>query len=828
MLRNAEQLPGSLRPGVLDLFLGPACATRLIALPRGNQQLQLQAASFMNVVLHLAQPNASLAQRSTYELWMKQIRYWSTCSSNPSLQLESALCLRTLSSHPRGRRCMSESSETMTALYEFAQHLHEGIQQQGQQYEPRVHKEEEKVETLQSQNPRQRQTRTSLTKSDVGEIIRMQNHISRAFRNICTNFQNSDIAIESTFANASSLLHSKRNLPMSRVFRGTLDLNDLPVIGAEEYESSTEFGWIDILTSWTGSPHREVRLNAIDSLVHLAEQTQEATSDRDSSQSSGGDHGAQDHILQAWLTSMLQHIRHLYGGDEIMAVKQVEEIAKLSDELTPGNEKVMFNPAVVDAGAAALAVLAEKHHEELIQQGVIPLMALLGTSSSSSEECDLKTQCSRVIANLVASSCAELSAHYEAHIPMLLLSTKDRRDRRTAWKEFVADHYDVQNMLRQTPSGKKFLRELQQWGRFEDPMRRSSYFRVVKNMEAYRDFVDNGRLEKDIYCEGVHPIVSFLGEDDDNGTGTRMDEWSDATTNAGQHAESESDGNGAPSIDVVFVHGLRGHPFGTWRTDMGNSLDGKNDIWPDILLAKDLQRHRVNARLVTLGYEAGMVSWSSPWPSLTLQERGKVMLNALHAANIGKSKSPDRQANPVVFVTHSMGGILVKKMLLLAEEQAQRTAQQSSLVLPPLTPSSLRKLHDDNLAANTKRVVFLAVPHFGSDLAKGVRSESVRKLIKTHPAIQDLCADHDGRLEDLNDAFKDLGIDCMSIGEARAAPLGFGISAMVVKPESADPGVGSFQILTGSDHMTICKAKRDDEPHYQAILQYILECACDC
>ncbi|KAF1332906.1 hypothetical protein FI667_g3209, partial [Globisporangium splendens] len=805
MLRAAENVPERVRSDVLSAVLGPACATLLLTLPHANHPLQLQAAAFMNVVLHLAQQNASLVERSTYELWMKQIRYWSTCSSNPSLLQESALCLRTLSSHPCGRRYMSESAPTMTALYEFARRLHEEVQ---------VLSKSQKLEQDQGNvHPKQvhRRSPARQLSMDIGEIRTMQNYVSCAFRNICTSFQTGETAIASIFANPSSsslLLHSKRNLPMSRVFRGTLDLNDLPILGAEEYESSTEFGWIDILTSWTGSSHRDVRLNAIESLVHLAEHHKEPPLGTNP-QGNEVCRRTQDHILQAWLTSMLQHIRYLHDGGEILAVKQVEDIAKLSHELTPGNEKVLFNPAVVDAGAAALAVLAEKHCEELIQQGVIPLMALLGTSDHSSEEYDLKTQCSRVLANLVAASCAELSAHYEKHIPMLL-SMKDRYDRRSAWKTFVAQNYDVHDLLLQTPSGKRFLREVQHWGNVVDPQQRSSYFRVVANMGAYRDFVAAGRLENDIYCEGVHPIVPFNGAYHvGNIVEPETEEVEDTKTYP--DADSKSSGeNGKPSIDIVFVHGLRGHPFGTWRTDMGNSLDGKNEIWPDVLLAKDLEQRHVNARLITLGYEAGMVSWSSPWPTLTLQERGSVMLDALRAANIGESKRPDRRANPIVFVTHSMGGILVKKMLLLAKEQAQQQSLASKMV-------------DDNLAASTKGVVFLAVPHFGSDLAKGVRSESVRKLIQAHPAIQDLCADYDGRLEALNDAFRGLGIDCMSIGEAKPAPLGFGISAIVVKPESADPRFGSFHILADSDHMTICKAKRADEPHYQAILHYILE-----
>lgn len=814
MLRNGEQLSrsGTLSSGLVDAFLSPSCATLLLALPRGNQQLQLQAASFMNVVLHLAKQNTSLAQQSTYELWMKQIRYWSSCSS-PSLQLESALCLRTLSSHPRGRQFMSESPETMAALYDLARRLHESIEQA-----TKLENRHKQKTNRTNKKPSQAKDQVATKLLESGDAIAMQSHVSRAVRNICTSFQDGEAALTSSSSSSSLLLlHSKRNLPMSQVFRGALDLSDLPVVGAEEYESSTEIGWIDILTSWTGSPHRDVRRNAIETLVHLAEQQQQQQDDDDNSVDLNPRvTTTQDHILQAWLTSMLQHIRHLSGGGEILAVKQVEEIAKLSDGLTPGNEKVLFNPAVVDAGAAALAVLAENHHEELIQQGVIPLMALLSRSSHSTEQYDLKTQCSRVIANLVASSCTQLNSQCDLHSNLVLLpSGKHQSERQSgSWKRFAADNFDVQSMLQQTPSGKRLLRELHQWGKYEDPMRRSSFFRVVKNMEAYRDFVEHGRLERDVYCEGVHPIVPFDPQED-NYEG-------DSLMVGGQNDDK------TPSIDVVFVHGLRGHPFGTWRTDMGNSVDGKNDIWPDVLLASDLRRSHINARLITLGYEAGMVSWSSPWPTLTLQERGKVMLDALYAANIGRSKRADQSANPIVFVTHSMGGILVKKMLLLAKEQANHEQQNEEastpMLLPRLMPSISKPKAQDNLAANTRGVVFLAVPHFGSDLAKSIRSESVRSLIKAHPAIQDLCADSSGRLESLNEAFKELKIDCMSIGEARPAPLGLGLSAMVVKPESANPGVGSFHVLTGSDHMTICKAKSADEPHYQAILRYIRDC----
>lgn len=750
MLQRIEQLPRAQQTLLVDAFVSPATAALVLALPRTNALLQRHAAAFLDAVLHLAPQHAARTTRAAYELWLTQLRHWTTAS--PALQLASAQCLRTMSAYPQSRRVLAESPATMAALYDLARQLHESVALASAP----VARVVRPLKNKKAKAP----VRQVLALDDA---VAIQRHVSRAVRNVCVSVQDGSAAL--TASSASLLLHSKRTLPMSHVFRQTLDLSDLPVAGAEEYESSTDVGWIDILTAWTASAHRNVRANAIATLVHLAERPDAARTDQ---------------LLQAWLTSMLQHVRTLSGDGEILAVKQVETIARLSDGLTPGNEAVAFNPAVVDAGTAALAVLVENHHEELMAQGVVPLIALLSQSphaaaSDARDAFDLKTQCARVLANLVATSCRELDAVVQRH----------RQPRDDAWTRFVADHVDVERQLQETQSGKQLRHELSRYSQATDPMRRSSYYRAVENMAAYRAFRASGRLDQDVYAEGVHPIVPYAAPVDASGA-----------TAAPQ----------PPAVDVVFVHGLRGHPFGTWRTDMSSALDASNDVWPDVLLAPDLAARGVTARLVTLGYEANMVSWSSPWPSLTLQERGKVMLDALYAANIGRSARPSEPPRPVVFVTHSMGGILVKKMLLLAHEQAQQQQQEQR----------------GNLAASTRGVVFLAVPHFGSDLAKGVRSEAVRSLIQAHPALQDLCADHDGRLEDLNAAFQALEIDCMSIGEAKPAPLALGLSAIVVKPESADPGFGSFHVLADSDHMTICKAKRADEPHYCAIRAFVL------
>ncbi|KAI9922331.1 hypothetical protein PsorP6_000607 [Peronosclerospora sorghi] len=63
----------------------------------------------------------------------------------------------------------------------------------------------------------------------------------------------------------------------------------------------------------------------------------------------------QKHILQTWLTTMLQQIRVVSGG-EPLEVKQMEAIGHVSNDLTLSNECILFNPAVVDACTSALAV----------------------------------------------------------------------------------------------------------------------------------------------------------------------------------------------------------------------------------------------------------------------------------------------------------------------------------------------------------------------------------------------------------------------------------------------------------------------------------------
>ena len=152
--------------------------------------------------------------------------------------------------------------------------------------------------------------------------------------------------------------------------------------------------------------------------------------------------------------------------------------------------------------------------------------------------------------------------------------------------------------------------------------------------------------------------------------------------------------SGQTILDVVFLHGLDGSAFKTW------SRKGTEFFWPG-WLAEEFE----DVAVWTVDYDA----WSSGWRghSMPLQDRAVNLMAQLQNHGIGE--------RPLCFVAHSMGGLLVKEILLHAAEG--RTEFSS-------------------FAVATKGVVFLATPHTGSGLTKAIKAFGV--LYRGTPAVEDL------------------------------------------------------------------------------------------
>jgi pimeloyl-ACP methyl ester carboxylesterase len=231
------------------------------------------------------------------------------------------------------------------------------------------------------------------------------------------------------------------------------------------------------------------------------------------------------------------------------------------------------------------------------------------------------------------------------------------------------------------------------------------------------------------------------------------------------------------ALDVIFVHGLGGDPIDTWT-----SCTAIPEFWPDWLMA-DSEEVQI---------------WTLSWPSRAYSFAPVVGLSIVDAANatLNLMDSHALGGRPIVFICHSMGGILVKQMLNSA--------------------ATLRDKQWEKIVEQTAGVVFLATPHIGSALANIVKSVPYVPSLRTHELAR-----NDSALRQLHLWYRTnapaLNIATLTFFETRRiGPI------MVVDQTSADSDVpGSLPVAIDADHFGICKPSSKDDPVYVSILRFL-------
>src|SRR5262245_20634512 len=240
--------------------------------------------------------------------------------------------------------------------------------------------------------------------------------------------------------------------------------------------------------------------------------------------------------------------------------------------------------------------------------------------------------------------------------------------------------------------------------------------------------------------------------------------------------------------DVIFVHGLGGGSHSTWA-----ATDVAHGFWPS-WIGEDFG----NAGVWTLGYRADVSAWTSE--SMPLADRGTAMLEALANEGIG--------ARSLIFITHSMGGILAKQLLRHA--------------------ASYGVQRWESIAMRTCGLAFLATPHAGADVAGF--ANLVRLVLRTNEQVGELTAHH-SRLRELHAWFLkfqgDQRMVCRTFCETRELrPDVLGLTLpkgiLVVDQTSAEPHVpGEVAIPCDDDHVSIAKPSSRDAPVYKSIRRFI-------
>ncbi|XP_076612968.1 protein SERAC1 isoform X2 [Chaetodon auriga] len=261
-------------------------------------------------------------------------------------------------------------------------------------------------------------------------------------------------------------------------------------------------------------------------------------------------------------------------------------------------------------------------------------------------------------------------------------------------------------------------------------------------------------------------------------------------------------GNQPIKADVLFIHGILGAAFKTWRQKDrvmleeargAESTDDYTECWPKSWLAADCP----NLRVLSVEYDSHLSDWMAKCPAenqrKSLAYRSQELLKKLKLAGVGE--------RPVVWVAHSMGGLLVKKMLLDAAEDPD--------------------MH--GLLENTKGIMFYSVPHHGTFMAE--YSVNVRYLLFPSIEVRELCKDSPA-LRNLNENFlnmaKEKEIKVLSFAETLPTNIGPMIKILVVPTQSANLGIGEL-IEVDVDHLSICKPEKKDSFLYKRSLQFIQE-----
>lgn len=285
-----------------------------------------------------------------------------------------------------------------------------------------------------------------------------------------------------------------------------------------------------------------------------------------------------------------------------------------------------------------------------------------------------------------------------------------------------------------------------------------------------------------------------------------------------------------PLIDVVLVHGIEGGAPWTWRQ---RDADTDRPLLPQSLrrTIKSLKEEEVDkystccwpldwltptldlpVRVIALDFQARWCRWGCECPEesagKSLSGHSQELRQALEAAGVGE--------RPIVWITHSMGGLVTKQILM--EDQQAATSHVVS--------EDLSQKSGGSLAKQTLAAVFCSVPHHGSSLANAITTWPLTLVVQPTHEIWQMRTDNP-QLEVIHKSFlsfaKEQQVAVLSLLESEPTQHGMlWWDFQFVLPHLADPGVGEFCEVE-TTHRDICKPTDRKADVYQKILHFLKE-----
>ncbi|KAI9369350.1 hypothetical protein BJX61DRAFT_536483 [Aspergillus egyptiacus] len=257
-----------------------------------------------------------------------------------------------------------------------------------------------------------------------------------------------------------------------------------------------------------------------------------------------------------------------------------------------------------------------------------------------------------------------------------------------------------------------------------------------------------------------------------------------------------------PLVDIVFVHGLNGHPHRTWTASKSSTF------WPADLLPHVLDQNPV--RILTYGYNANVTSFTDGVSKDRILNHSETLAAQL-AANRTLKKCTER---PIIFVCHSLGGLVVKRALIYSRSITNEKVE-----------------HLRSIYVSTYGILFLGTPHNGSEVAKwGLLLQNIcaavlpKKFMDSSPELIKALRTNNETLQNINSLFTDIlprfhiyffhetlstdvkGTRELIVDESSAAPYAEGVERMGIE----------------ATHSQMCKFEDENAPGYEAVAEALL------
>ncbi|KAK8065306.1 hypothetical protein PG997_012053 [Apiospora hydei] len=256
-----------------------------------------------------------------------------------------------------------------------------------------------------------------------------------------------------------------------------------------------------------------------------------------------------------------------------------------------------------------------------------------------------------------------------------------------------------------------------------------------------------------------------------------------------------------PTVDIVAIHGLNGHAIKSFTAEK------TQNFWlgDRRMLPRDLR----NSRIMTFSYPASVAAVFGRTSSDTFLQ---------HATTLAQELAADRSINgathrPLIFICHSLGGIIAKRALIYAESRKGKKME-----------------HVHALFVSTHAMLFFGTPHNGTSRAnlasyaqRVVSSLLPSKVVDTDSRLINALKDGSEILQEITDNFQpkmkrfNVFFFWEQVWEQVKTDLGAKYDYIVTESSAAPILDDTERAGIRAEHRHMCKFASRDSPGYPLV-----------